>query len=41
MSVFENLDANHGGITPIDRSIIDRCVTLVYQEAKPMAMYQR
>lgn len=34
MSVFENLDANHGGITPIDRSIIDRCVTLVYQEAK-------
>lgn len=34
MSVFENLDANHGGITPIDRSIIDRCVTLVYQKAK-------
>ena len=29
MSVFENLDANHGGITPIDRSIIDRCVTPV------------
>lgn len=35
MSLFEQLDKNHHGITPIDRSIIDRCVTLVY------ANYQR
>ena len=32
MSLFEQLDSNHGGISPIDRSIIDRCVALVYQE---------
>lgn len=31
MSLFEQLD-NRDGIRPIDRSIIDRCVTLVYQE---------
>lgn len=34
MSLFEQLDANHGGISPIDRSIIDRCVALVYQNAQ-------
>ena len=33
MSLFEQLDTNHGGISPIDRSIIDRCVSLVYQDA--------
>ena len=33
MSLFEQLDMNHNGITPIDRSIIDRCVSLVYAES--------
>ena len=33
MSLFEQLDMNHDGITPIDRSIIDRCVSLVYAES--------
>lgn len=33
MSLFEQLDTNHGGISPIDRSIIDRCISLVYQDA--------
>ena len=33
MSLFEQLDMNHNGITPIDRSIIDRCVSLVYSES--------
>lgn len=32
MSLFEQLDKNHNGITPIDRSIIDRCVSLVYSD---------
>lgn len=32
MSLFEQLDKNHNGITPIDRSIIDRCVSLVYAD---------
>lgn len=32
MSLFEQLD--HDGIKPIDRSIIDRCVTLIYMESK-------
>lgn len=32
MSLFEQLD--HDGIKPVDRSIIDRCVTLVYMESK-------
>lgn len=32
MSLFEQLDKNHNGITPIDRSIIDRCVSLVYTD---------
>lgn len=31
MSLFEQLDSNDG-ITPIDRSIIDRCVALVYSQ---------
>lgn len=34
MSLFEQLDNTHQGITSIDKSIIDRCVTLVYKEAK-------
>lgn len=34
MSLFEQLDANKRGITPVDRSIIDRCVSLVYEEAR-------
>lgn len=34
MSLFEQLDNNKKGITPIDRSIIDRCVSLVYEEAR-------
>lgn len=34
MSLFEQLDSNHKGITPVDRSIIDRCVALIYAEAK-------
>ena len=34
MSLFEQLDSNKKGITPIDRSIIDRCVSLVYEEAR-------
>lgn len=34
MSLFEQLDANHGGISPIDRSIINRCVAMVYQNAQ-------
>lgn len=34
MSLFEQLDYSKDGITSIDRSIIDRCVTLTYQDAK-------
>ena len=34
MSLFEQLDNNKNRITPIDRSIIDRCVSLVYEEAR-------
>jgi len=34
MSLFEQLDNTHQGITSIDKSIIDRCVTLVYKEAR-------
>ena len=34
MSLFEQLDNTHKGITPIDRSIIDRCVSLIYDEAR-------
>lgn len=34
MSLFEQLDNTHQGITSIDKSIIDRCVTMVYKEAK-------
>lgn len=34
MSLFEQLDNNKRGITPVDRSIIDRCVALVYEEAR-------
>ena len=30
MSLFEQLDRD--GIKPVDRSIIDRCVTLVFQD---------
>ena len=33
-SLFEQLDNTHKGITPIDRSIIDRCVSLIYDEAR-------
>lgn len=33
MSLFEQLDMNHSRITPIDRSIIDRCVSLVYSDS--------
>lgn len=34
MSLFEQLDMNHSRITPVDRSIIDRCVSLVYADYK-------
>lgn len=34
MSLFEQLEYSKDGITSIDRSIIDRCVTLTYQDAK-------
>lgn len=34
MSLFEQLDYSKDGITSIDRSIIDRCVALTYQEAR-------
>ena len=34
MSLFEQLDNTHKGITPVDRSIIDRCVSLIYDEAR-------
>ena len=34
MSLFEQLDKNKHDITPIERSIIDRCVALVYKEAE-------
>ena len=34
MSLFEQLDNNKRGITPVDRRIIDRCVALVYEEAR-------
>lgn len=33
MSLFEQLDISHGGITAIERSIIDRCVNIVYSHA--------
>lgn len=33
MSLFEQLDINHGGVTAIERSIIDRCVNIVYSHA--------
>lgn len=33
MSLFEQLDNKHRNITPVDRSIIDRCVALIYSEA--------
>lgn len=39
MSLFEQLDTNHGGISPIDRSIIDRCVSLVYQDCMKITMF--
>ncbi len=34
MSLFEQLDYSKTGISSIDRSIIDRCVTLTYKDAK-------
>lgn len=34
MSLFEQLDTTKSGITPIERSIIDRCVALVYKDAR-------
>lgn len=34
MSLFEQLDYSKDGISSIDRSIIDRCVTLTYKDAK-------
>ena len=34
MSLFEQLDTNHGGISSSDKSIIDRCVAYVYQDAR-------
>lgn len=34
MSLFEQLDNSKDGITSIDRSIIDRCVALTYQDAR-------
>ena len=33
MSLYEQLDTNHGGISSTDKSIIDRCVSYVYQDA--------
>lgn len=34
MSIFEQLEYRKDGISSIDRSIIDRCVTLTYKDAK-------
>lgn len=34
MSLFEQLDTHHNGISSIDKSIIDRCVHLVYEDAE-------
>lgn len=33
MSLFEQLDPIHGGIEAADKSLIDRCVSLVYEDA--------
>ena len=32
MSLFEQLDRENKSITPIERSLIDRCVSIVYAE---------
>ena len=32
LSLFEQLLKKHGGLGPIDKSIIDRCTSIVYEK---------
>lgn len=34
MTLFEQMLKGHGGLSPIEKSIIDRCVSIVYEKAR-------